>query len=526
MSKKASTYLIPSIVLLVFIGSVVFFYFSILNATSGNFVYPLDDTYIHLSIAKHWIVSGFPSINTGEFAFLTSSPLWTVLIAVFAFLEVHSEMLPFYISLFSAVILIIYLFYLFLPKFKNNVLLLFFILLIVFSASLPLLVIMGMEHLLHISLLLVLFVNAGKFFRKDNNSKLFGLYVLVALLPLVRYESFFAVGAIVLLLLLKKQFMRASVVLIIAILPVILVGLYSLAHGGTFLPTSLLLKGEFVNVHSLKGVIKTIVLYPVKKLVGIPALLLIFVTAVILLFNNRKKLLINDRAVPLFVFVITLIVHLLFAKTGWLFRYEAYLIVTGMVVIVLYLLEPAKENSKNYSMLVAALLVAISLALLFRAYDSNSKIKPAAVNIYEQQWQMADFFKKYYSGYNIAINDIGLIGYRANVNICDLWGLASNEIAALKIKGQLNKETINIVLDKKNVKIAAFYISWFYGDKKFYTKWFKAGTWEIKNNIVCGDNKVTFFAKDSTHFVNLVKNLIDYSGSLPETVIWKINSRR
>lgn len=526
MSKKASTYLISILVLLAFIASVIFIYFSILDATNGNFVYPIDDTYIHLSIAKHWLASGLPGINNGEFVFLTSSPLWTAIIAAFAFLGINSEMLPFYINMFLAIVLILYLIHLFLPRFNNRTILLFIILLIIYSTSIPLLVIMGMEHLLHILLLLVLFMNADKFFQSSNKSELFGLYILVALLPLIRYESLFAIGAIVLLLLIRKKFIPASIVLLISILPIVLVGLYSLGNGGTFLPTSLLLKGEFFDVHSLKELIKTLVLHPIHKLKESPQLLFILIASIVLLFRNGKKLFKTNELVPLLVFIITFVLHLLFAKIGWLYRYEAYLILIGSVTIALGVAGVAKLNGLLNRKVIIFILLLLSFSLLFRAYDTNTKIKQASINIYEQQWQMADFIKEFYSGNNIAINDIGLISYRANVNICDLWGLASHKIAALKMKKQLNMETINSVLERKQVNIAVLYTLWFQGEKEFYKQWLEAGSWIIKNNVVCGDSKVTFFAKDSVHLIKLEQNLNKFSSSLPKSVIQKINTSK
>src|SRR5690606_29085030 len=58
--------------------------------TDGLIFYPLDDTYIHMALARHRIESGIWGINPDEFAFASSSPLWTFLLALaFRILGIH-----------------------------------------------------------------------------------------------------------------------------------------------------------------------------------------------------------------------------------------------------------------------------------------------------------------------------------------------------------------------------------------------------------------------------------------------------
>ena len=49
--------------------------------------------------------------------------------------------------------------------------------------------------------------------------------------------------------------------------------------------------------------------------------------------------------------------------------------------------------------------------------------------------------------------------------------------------------------------------------------WFKAGEWRIQNNVICGDDKVTFYASDELQNNLLVQNLRHFSDQLPESVI-------
>src|SRR5438552_9784183 len=47
----------------------------------GRFVYPLDDTYIHMAIAKHAALDHVWGVTPYAFTSSTSSPLWTLLLA-------------------------------------------------------------------------------------------------------------------------------------------------------------------------------------------------------------------------------------------------------------------------------------------------------------------------------------------------------------------------------------------------------------------------------------------------------------
>ena len=52
-----------------------------ISAIKDHVTYPLDDTYIHMAIARNVAQSGTWGINAGEFAPASSSPLWTVILA-------------------------------------------------------------------------------------------------------------------------------------------------------------------------------------------------------------------------------------------------------------------------------------------------------------------------------------------------------------------------------------------------------------------------------------------------------------
>jgi len=216
------------------------------------------------------------------------------------------------------------------------------------------------------------------------------------------------------------------------------------------------------------------------------------------------------------------------SRTGWFYRYEAYLVFLGIFVLALNLREylPGKLSIRfqkdlipKYVAMLLLLLLAL-LPLIGRGLLSLIETPQATTNIYEQQYQMGLFLKKFYQGETVAANDIGAINYLANIDSVDLCGLANIKVAKLKKEGSYDKMQIYNLAKGKNVKIAIVYDHWF--DEEIGgmpSQWTKIGQWKILNNVVCGGNIVSFYAIDPTEVENLVENLRAFSSNLPKNVL-------
>lgn len=68
--------------LLCFWGLVAFLLAQTLACTNNHFVYALDDAYIHMAIAKNFAEHGVWDLSSQRFANASSSPLWTMLLAL------------------------------------------------------------------------------------------------------------------------------------------------------------------------------------------------------------------------------------------------------------------------------------------------------------------------------------------------------------------------------------------------------------------------------------------------------------
>jgi len=145
-----------------------------------------------------------------------------------------------------------------------------------------------------------------------------------------------------------------------------------------------------------------------------------------------------------------------------------------------------------------------------------TKAKQACVNIYDQQYQMGQFLKQYYPDQIFAANDIGAVSYYTNGRVIDLWGLATTEVAKSRKKNYWTADFLDKFSRERNTKLAVVYDSWF--DSSLLKRWTKVGEWKIQNNVIGGDDKVSFYAIDTSYAQGLKINLQSYQPKLPSTV--------
>ena len=117
------------------------------------------------------------------------------------------------------------------------------------------------------------------------------------------------------------------------------------------------------------------------------------------------------------------------------------------------------------------------------------------------------------------MNDIGAVSFFNQSTIIDLWGLANMDVAKAKKDGHDTPAFLNEIVKKNKVEFAIVYDSWF--DDALLHKWKKVATWQIENNVICGDATVSFYAIKPESDKTLIKNLTTYQSLLPTDVTVK-----
>ncbi len=535
---------------------VYFYYHFIINSCSGHFIYGLDDTYIHLSLSKNFIENGKIGINPEEFGFTTSSPLWTVILIIIFIIFGYNELVPFYLNILISILIIIFSFKVVNKSLANLISLFVLIVLIILSIPIIPMIFIGMEHLLHLllSLLFIIVTLNLKYAQGKKIKNFIFLAILSILLTLVRYESIFLIIATSIIMI--KSPIRTkyfSIIAFFAIVPHIIIGLYSVSQGSLFFPNPILLKGYEVT-NSIISFTHRYIYSGVINLAENSHLLIAFLISIGLLiyihFQNKNNFLeiVSSNNIESYkanlpfqekteyvkdlisVFLITSILHLQFAKTGWFYRYEAYLTGIFLICLLPFLMKLLVENfnKSNFFTIPKGRLLIIFLTFLLiipfihRGLESHNKLRFAPINIYEQQFLISKFLDKYYKNIPIGMNDIGLVSLSSKVNVIDVYGLADNNITKAKIARVYSQEYFYDYLEKKNCKILVIFESWFTQEIKSNPKLIRVATWKIENNEVCGMDEVTFYALDSTTAEDLKTYLEKYKEIMPKTINLRI----
>ncbi|MBN2704687.1 MAG: hypothetical protein JXR23_10800 [Pontiellaceae bacterium] len=493
---------------------------------NGHISYTLDDAYIHMAMAKHVAQNGVFGITPYEFSASSSSPLWTLLLAGIFFLVGPLEWMPLLLNGLCGMGILVALW-----KFASRTgisssatgFLLFAA--IAFLPMIPI-AMTGMEHLLHAAAILAMAYTLWPLLNcetKDGYRAAIPLGIWSAVAVSSRFETLFTTAAIFLALALVKKWKSALVCGLGTALPVFGFGFYSLANGQSFLPNSVLIKGSVPDVSGFVQILNSLGMNAFNTLVTTPHLfILVLLLAVGLWKNLKSNAQWTQRSLLAAVVIVATLLHLQFAKVGWFYRYESYLIALSLASIALLFNKGIKDSKPTFLVRIAEGFVIVLCIgpLAHRAVIAHCNTPQAAHNIYQQQYQSGLFLKKYYNTAAIAANDIGAINFLASPRCLDLWGLGSRETMLLHMKGALTTHSIREITQQRKVKIALVYESWFHDQSALPEEWINAGTFTIQNNVICGDESVSFFAVDPAEEEQLRHNLREFSKQLPEEVSW------
>jgi hypothetical protein len=512
-------------------------------ATGGVFMYPLDDPFIHMEVARNLAVDGNWGINPGEFASASSSLLYTVILALSFKLFSVQVMIPFIVNCIAAFILLIVVDK-WLRKQEAGMLARLVILgLVVFFLPLPVMIISGMEHTLQCLFSFLFITTFADWVVADGNGaakrkwKLpVSLLVYAFLVTSIRYEGIFLVAVAGLISLWRRKIVPSFILGAAALLPVVMFGMYSLSKGSYFFPNPLFIKSEEFQF-SIKGILnffsnilinKFTVTKTTGSLPGVPppgiSLLttqrILIILPLLYLFFLKSLKQAGKYSQILVIVTLTTVLHLAFASTGWFYRYEAYLVMNACIIIFFILGRYWKEllpEKLFYTRLLAGVLVfALFFPFVLRSSAAFTKAKQACVNIYEQQYQVAQFLRKYYPETTVAANDIGAISFFNRSEIIDLWGLGSIEVARSRKNKYWTPGFLDSLVKNKQAGLAIVYDEWF--DKRLLQQWTKVATWQISDNVITGGDTVSFYSIDSTSGQELRRNIAAFEPLLPPKV--------
>ncbi|HTJ51151.1 MAG TPA: hypothetical protein VL443_16940 [Cyclobacteriaceae bacterium] len=512
------------LVTLLFFYAVIIILLSIsLKMSGGNLSYSLDDTFIHMAIAKHLVVNGVWGVTPYEFSSSSSSPLYTLLLAASFYCFGPNMLAPLILNILLSTFLLFLIEDLLVKQnlsFGEKVLSL---MAFVFFMPLPILTVMGMEHVLHTLMSIWFAYLATKILSKEtvDRTSYIKLLLVAILLTSSRYEGLFIIIPVCVLFFFRKKFLTGLLLGFAAILPLMIYGIISLKAGSYWLPNSVLLKGQEVSFLSFDG-IRNLYERPLLILSQAPWLfsISIFVFTLGVIRHYALKLSIwNTGQLMILIFLTAVLFHLEFARVGWAYRYEAYLMALGILVLAMHSKETLAviyERLNLQQRLVAGSLIMImTIPIAARGAVSLIKSPVASKNIYEQQFQMGRFLKIHYNRQSVLAADIGAINFLADLACLDFIGLGSIEIAKARREGRFDQAFVKNIVDQKGIRIAVVYDYEFIQNQ---SGWKKVAEWKISDNKVAASDNVSFYAIHENEVEPLLSNLRSFERELPPTV--------
>ncbi|WP_298564978.1 hypothetical protein [uncultured Aliiroseovarius sp.] len=473
---------------------------------AGRFEYPMDDVYIHLAMADGIAAGGY-GVNAGEFASAASSPLYPFLLAPFSGFEVQ-RYIPLLINTLALVASAVLWARIVVDALGRTGAGFVVAVLGLIALNLPQLAITGMEHTLHI--LATLAVVRGIQLLGDRDQVSVLLIAGTILGPIIRFEAL-AISVAAALFVIFDGRRRLGVLLGVAsVLPVAGFMFFLATLGLDALPNSVLTKlgaGPTVDAGAVEALVAKIA-FKLRGLAPIGFLLLLFL-AVVNLLNARAGI---DRRLVLVLAAASFagIGHLAFGQFGWMDRYEIYILVflASMLVVAAGRLESARRQ-----MLLVGLVAA--MAICAAQYVSNTTrswvYAPRGISLQHQQ--MSRFAKEYVQA-PVAVNDLGLVAWRNQNYVLDLWGLASSE--ALQTRRSRPKPGWGQALvERAQVDLVMIYDSWL--ADAVAANWVRLGSLEISQPM--GDlifDPVTFYATRPEAQADLTEKLEAFVPTLPQ----------
>lgn len=483
---------------------VLILYSIVVRQNGGVFIYPLDDSYIHLSLARTLALHHVWGIDATAFASASSSPGWTLLLTAIDVLIGPHLLNGIVLNLIFAIAVLFSVDYgirVFVPS-AALWLRYLALLVVVFGTPLTCLTMIGMEHVAQVLSVLVFVILATQILALEP-----GLPVprgKIALLSLaaffagaIRYEAVFAVVLVCLCLLLRRRVLVAMVVALSAAVAPVAFGLYFHHESGMWLPFSVIAKAAGQPSASVK--------YFLNQTHGFRSLIPV-IALVWLLRLRRFRFWHASQLLLFFSFCIT-VLHLAIAPVGWLMRYESYLAALCLFSLFVVgaalqppqsLVECVRQSSRRRqyaTAVLAILLLGLGFDIVHRAIQGVVDPVRASNDRFLEHMQMARFVANAYDHDTIVVNDVGTVAYYTHAHLLDLIGLGSMEpVRAIHGKHPFTAADVEAWAASRHASIAILQTQWHLVSRIIPASWTKVQTWTIPRNVAFKDFDISFFA--------------------------------
>jgi hypothetical protein len=502
----------------VFFGVCLGYYLNVLLKTDSHYIYPLDDAYIHLAMAKNFALHDVWGVTRYKFSSTSSSPLFTCLLSGLIKIFGNSDQIPLYFNVIFGIGTVYFLNEYFVGIFEKIRSVVFSVLFTLFFSVLHLQVLSGMEHVFHVFLIVL---NIFCFSKLKNKSAVFGFYFSLLLMGVVRFESMFYFVILAFVFVLIKKWKTAILVLLAGFVPILIFGYFNSQHDGYFFPNSVVVKGTKFSFDSnllvqLKSILIDNFLLNVSfyKIGFFPIMISVILILRSLKNKNSFSEFIKDNFLVI-VFSLLVVCHSMFADFKGMFRYEAYILV-GFCMALIPKMKPFfkdfKNKIKNEKILSGLMIVNVFL-LVYKCWVAQMMLDKGGKNVYEQQFQSARFLNTYYSTSKVVANDIGAITYYTDIHLLDIAGLGSVETIhfneSKKHFDQSFKTFLTEYCNKNKYEVAVVYENWLQGQVP--DGWKKVAVLKIQDKFNVAQDEVSLYSINPDNLQQLKNNIKSFN---------------
>lgn len=494
---------------------------AIVLRNDGTFTYAVDDTYIHLAIAKNLAAHGTWGVVPGAYESASSAPLWTAALgAADALLPTGARWAPLALNIGGSLWLLWNLAGLsVLDRWPRDRAIHIGVVLLPVSLGLVPLTIAGMEHVLHAAIVVQLLVLLGHMLAGTaSRGAVFAFYGFIALASLVRFETAFVAAGCALAFLFApgsppedgQRFHRrvrpAVSTLLASAVPIALYGLLNRELGGHLAPNSVIAKSALSNrslldLGEIAGRAKGDIL--------VPAGLLLCVTLLWMGWGRHER----ATSGPLVAVSTTAVLFLGLGRVESFWRYQAFVIIASVYAILTYV---GRANWRSLDQVarvtgVALLALVVPRLLVLAATPTSSN------NIYSQQYQSGRFLAQHYDGDAVVLNDLGYVAYLHDGAVIDLAGLGSREILDARDAGDLTPERVAEIAARDDAPVAVVFETIF--GPLLPDEWVRIRRWCLTGTVITNSEPcVTWFATAPDNVEGLAARLDEFEPTLPPSV--------
>jgi len=511
--------------LAVFLASLAAALRTALRSTDGRLIYALDDAYIHMAVAKTLATHGIWGCTPFHFSSSSSSLLWTFVLGVAYRAFGVRDWIPLVLNVAFAIGTLLVADVAMARFGAPAVLRASALLGIVIAFPLAGMVLMGMEHILHLLLTIGFAAAAVLALTKTSvdesehlkRRRTLALCVLGALLGASRYEGFFLIGLVCLAFLARRQLTRAVSVGVASLLPVAAFGAISVAKGSYFLPNPLMVKavGEASMAKALFKPFGTEDLAFLQNNRAMPILLVLGVLGTVAHGLMRRGAWRPPLLVPLLLAaMIFLHGHFVFSPLYWAYRYDAYLVGFGIFAAAMALAPlptpTALPRGALPALLVASLVPVVSDVR--EGFVPDAEIEGMR-GTYLEEYQTAQLIRSYYPGATVIVNDLGAVAYYTQARILDLVGLGDLEPLVIMRNTAYTSREVTAWTAPYRPKIAIVSLGWSVAVPLIPPEWVRVAVVEMPPH----GHAVGFFAVDHTESWMLRASVAQHFGPLSRT---------